>query len=73
MPLFRFACQNCGKENEILVRGAGKPSCPDCGSTRLEKQMSRVAPVSSRSVPSQCAGCCEAAQDCSLRGSHCAG
>jgi putative FmdB family regulatory protein len=45
MPLFKFQCMDCENMVEILVRGSQEPTCDACGSTRLEKQMSRFAPV----------------------------
>jgi putative FmdB family regulatory protein len=40
MPLFEYECQGCGKKFETLVQGAKVPSCPVCGSDKLEKQLS---------------------------------
>ena len=59
MPLFEYQCLQCKKNSEILVRGEETPECPECGSTKLEKQASQFAPMSgSQPAPSpQCAGC----------------
>ena len=43
MPLFDFRCLGCDSRFELLVRGATAPSCPSCGSTSLEKQLSSFA------------------------------
>ena len=40
MPIYEYACKNCGHEFEELVRGDEVPSCPSCGQGLLEKQMS---------------------------------
>ncbi|HPC20108.1 MAG: zinc ribbon domain-containing protein [Kiritimatiellae bacterium] len=40
MPLFEYICQSCGARSEQLVSAARIPACPQCGSTRLEKQLS---------------------------------
>lgn len=50
MPLFDFRCQACDREFEVLVRPASygdpAPSCPACGSTRLDRLLSTFAPSS---------------------------
>jgi putative FmdB family regulatory protein len=40
MPLYEYECQECGKKFETLVQGSRIPSCPGCGSEKLEKQLS---------------------------------
>jgi len=40
MPLYEYACPTCSECFELLIRPGEKPACPDCGSTRLEKQLS---------------------------------
>lgn len=41
MPIFEYACTQCGKEFEVLVRpNTGAPACPACQSTELEKLLS---------------------------------
>ena len=45
MPLYDYACQQCGREFEILVR-AGEtsvPQCPNCQSTGVERLLSSFA------------------------------
>ena len=37
-------CPACGADFERLVRSSTVPSCPGCGSTTLEKAVSRIAP-----------------------------
>jgi len=62
MPLFAYVCKQCNVHSEILVRGEEKPVCPECGSKRLEKQMSHFAAVSGSSggeIPAcGSGGCC---------------
>ncbi|HYY69930.1 MAG TPA: zinc ribbon domain-containing protein [Terriglobales bacterium] len=43
MPIFEYVCQGCGKQFEVLVRGAEKLHCPQCNSTHLEQQLSAFA------------------------------
>ncbi len=40
MPLYEYACAACGDHFELLVRTSERPGCPQCGSKRLEKQLS---------------------------------
>ncbi|MCA9268601.1 MAG: zinc ribbon domain-containing protein [Planctomycetales bacterium] len=55
MPLYEYACQGCGELVELLIRGDDRPECPQCGGSKLEKQLSVVsAPASSRSSEAQC-------------------
>ncbi len=39
MPMFDFICTDCQHQFETLVRGSAEPTCPACGSTKLEKQI----------------------------------
>jgi putative FmdB family regulatory protein len=45
MPIFEYACQQCGHAFEALVRASTVPQCPHCLSTQLDKQLSVVAKV----------------------------
>ena len=65
MPLFDFICRSCGKEFETLVMGSSKPSCPDCKSEDLEKQMSVFAQRSSGSSSSGSSGSGAGCSNCS--------
>jgi putative FmdB family regulatory protein len=44
MPLYDYHCKACQDEFELLVRASTVPTCPRCGSTELERAISRVAP-----------------------------
>lgn len=44
MPLYSYHCQDCDKDVELLVGASENPPCPSCGSARMERQMSRIAP-----------------------------
>jgi len=43
MPIYEYACQKCGNEFELLVRGQDKAACPKCKSAKLEKKLSLPA------------------------------
>ena len=43
MPLYEYACRECGHEAELLVRSSVDPKCPKCGSSKLSKLLSIVA------------------------------
>ena len=67
MPLYEYACQECGKESELLVNSSTQPVCPKCGSSKIDKLLSIVSAPSRGSSPGggpQSSG--------GLCGSHCA-
>jgi putative FmdB family regulatory protein len=45
MPLFDYHCPQCSARFELLVRASTVPTCPHCGSTALDKAVSRIAPA----------------------------
>lgn len=47
MPIYEYACSDCGRRFEALVRSGTVPGCPQCGSTELEKQLSVFATAAS--------------------------
>lgn len=62
MPIFEYACNDCGKQFETLVRSDTVLACPVCGSAQLEKQLSVFATTavteSGRpAMPSPCGSC----------------
>ena len=50
MPIYEYACEECGTEFELLVRADTKLECPTCQSTQLEKQLSVFAPADASSA-----------------------
>jgi putative FmdB family regulatory protein len=45
MPIYDYRCTSCGHAFETLVRAGSTPVCAHCGSTALEKCVSRLAPA----------------------------
>ena len=45
MPLYDYHCKTCHSAFELLVRASTLPTCPQCGSTDLERAVSRIAPA----------------------------
>lgn len=43
MPIYEYACRDCGREFEALVRSHTVPACPQCHSTELDKRLSVFA------------------------------
>ncbi len=43
MPLYEYSCEQCSRTVELLIRGAEKPECPHCQSTKLTKLLSVVS------------------------------
>jgi len=62
MPIYEYACNDCEKQFEALVRSDTVPECPNCHSKELEKQLSVFATTATSSetaptAPSQCGSC----------------
>jgi putative FmdB family regulatory protein len=51
MPLFEYACRDCGHRFEFLVREGRTPACPACSSAALEKQLSVFAVTAGAQAP----------------------
>lgn len=60
MPIYEYACRDCGREFEALVRSDTVPQCPQCGSQTLDKQLSVFATAAAGAdpVPAMAAGPC---------------
>ena len=46
MPIYEYACHQCGHEFEALIRQSTVPECPSCRGTDLEKLLSVFATTS---------------------------
>ncbi|MCJ2188777.1 FmdB family zinc ribbon protein [Novosphingobium beihaiensis] len=44
MPLYDFHCPDCAADFELLMRASDQPVCPTCGSTTVNRLISRVSP-----------------------------
>jgi putative FmdB family regulatory protein len=54
MPIFEYECAACGRLFEELVMSSSQEiACPHCGSTEIEKLVSRIA--------KSCGGCSSSA------------
>jgi putative FmdB family regulatory protein len=51
MPIYEYACLDCGRQFETLVRSGTVPECPKCHSTQLDKQLSVFATAAGASDP----------------------
>lgn len=62
MPIFEYACGECGHKFEALVRSDRPAQCPECRSTELNKLLSVFATTAASSaaaapLPSGCGSC----------------
>ncbi len=59
MPIYEYACSDCGHAFEALVRSSTVPQCPSCQSTALEKQLSVFAtgPWAAQAAPAMAGPC----------------
>jgi putative FmdB family regulatory protein len=44
MPLYSFHCAECEQDSELLMGFSDTAVCPACGSQKMERLASRVAP-----------------------------
>ena len=62
MPIYEYACRQCGREFEAFVRSSTVPDCPVCHSTELEKKLSvfatAAAPAESAPLAASPCGSC---------------
>lgn len=66
MPIFRYRCQACKAEFELLLARFDSPAeCPKCGSEELEKQPNHIAAITSKN------SACAMQSSCPAAGNHC--
>lgn len=51
MPIYEYACSDCGHAFETLVRSGTVPQCPHCQSTALDKRLSVFATTGGSADP----------------------
>lgn len=51
MPIYEYACSDCGTKFEALVRSQTTVQCPSCHSTELEKLLSVFATTTDSTKP----------------------
>ncbi|MBD0329205.1 MAG: zinc ribbon domain-containing protein [Thermoleophilia bacterium] len=67
MPIYEYVCMECESHFEELVRGGEAVSCPDCGASRVSKQLSVFAAHGAAAQPSfggTGGGCCGGSCGC---------
>ena len=63
MPIFEYACRDCGKRFEMFVKRSTQPACPSCHGTSLEQQLSVFAVGRKETAPSASEGACGSCGD----------
>lgn len=64
MPIYEYACKQCDRRFETLVRDAEAPECPSCHGRELERQLSVFAAHTASAAPKAFAsGACGACGD----------
>jgi putative FmdB family regulatory protein len=70
MPIYEYVCMKCESHFEELVRGSEDPPCPDCGGSRVSRQLSVFTAHGSAPQPSfgptkfSGGGCCGGSCGC---------
>ena len=60
MPIYEYRCETCGEGFELFVRStAGKapPTCPKCGSQKVQKAISLFGVAAAAGRPAASASC----------------
>jgi putative FmdB family regulatory protein len=51
MPIYEYVCMSCESHFEELVRHDESPKCPDCGTAKVQRQLSVFAAHGSSAKP----------------------
>jgi putative FmdB family regulatory protein len=52
VPIYEYVCMECESHFEELVRGGLDPACPDCGASKVKRQLSVFATHGPEAQPS---------------------
>lgn len=67
VPIYEYRCKKCGKQVEILMRSSDDIlSCPNCGSSSMEKLISAPWVNTRGSSPSGGLTCCGRDERCEI-------
>lgn len=66
MPIYEYACRDCGHDFEELIFSDEQPLCPECESANAVKQISTFSAVSDPKAASSEGPCrpCGAPRSC---------
>jgi putative FmdB family regulatory protein len=69
VPIYEYVCMSCESHFEELVRNGEEPNCPDCGGSKVARQLSVFAAHGTSSQPSfgetaAGGGCCGGSCGC---------
>jgi putative FmdB family regulatory protein len=67
MPMYEYVCMKCEEHFEELVRGDQVVACPECGATKVARQLSTFAMVGTAGQTgafSSGGGCCGGSCGC---------
>jgi putative FmdB family regulatory protein len=66
MPMYEYVCMKCEAHFEELVRGDQEVLCPQCGATKVAKQLSTFSMIGTGGAGPSTAGggCCGGSCGC---------
>ena len=67
MPMYEYVCMECESHFEELVRGDQQVLCPQCGATKVAKQLSTFSMIGTGGTGQSAAfggGCCGGSCGC---------
>ena len=56
MPIYEYVCMSCESHFEELVRHDESPKCPDCGTAKVQRQLSVFAASKAKPTPVKTGG-----------------